>query len=122
VEAQALSQATDRTIERCDEMRQNIFSDVGDLLASIMRNRAFADSSVKYNPNGAIFTPPQHLEWRVLAGQSHLWLVLSAIGVTRPEAAQQTPRDQAVAFLRRCLHFEPADDGGGSERSPRPWS
>jgi hypothetical protein len=40
----------------------------------------------------------------------------------RPEAAQQPPRDQAVAFLRRCLHFEPADDGGGSERSPRPWS
>jgi hypothetical protein len=41
---------------------------------------------------------------------------------SRPEAAQQPPRDQAVAFLRRCLHFEPADDGGGSERSPRPWS
>jgi hypothetical protein len=39
-----------------------------------------------------------------------------------PEAVQQPPRDQAVAFLRRCLHFEPADDGGGSDRSPRPWS
>jgi hypothetical protein len=31
-------------------------------------------------------------------------------------------RDPAVAFLRRCLHFEPADNGGGSERSARPWS
>ena len=38
------------------------------------------------------------------------------------EVARQPPRDQAVAFLRRCLHFEPADDGGGSERSPRHWS
>jgi hypothetical protein len=37
-------------------------------------------------------------------------------------STRSRPRDQAVAFLRRCLHFEPADDGGGSERSPRPWS
>jgi hypothetical protein len=67
-----------------------------------------------------VLMSPPYLQ--LLAGQSQLWLVLSAIGVTRPEAAQQPPRDQAVAFLRRCLHFEPADDGGGSERSPRPWS
>jgi hypothetical protein len=31
-------------------------------------------------------------------------------------------RDPAVASLRRCLRFEPAGDGGGSERSQRRWS
>jgi hypothetical protein len=35
--------------------------------------------------------------------------------------ARRPVRDPAVACLRPWLHFEPAGDGGCSERSPRRW-
>ncbi len=40
----------------------------------------------------------------------------------RRQEAQQPARHPAVASLRGCLRFEPAGDGGGSERSPWCWS
>ena len=40
----------------------------------------------------------------------------------RPGVAQQAARDLTVASLRRCLRFESAGEGGGSERSPWRWS
>jgi mono/diheme cytochrome c family protein len=57
-------------------------------------------------------------------GSIYLYLKTLPIGLARmpvalPAAARQSARDPAVASLRRWLHFEPAGNGGCSERSPR---